>query len=363
VVVWTKKDATGRVIEATTVATDKTVNPALLDVESTAGDAGQPQVAYSAAAGQTLITWRETGFELHGRVLDNTRTLGTAFQLTGAASTNHALAASPIAGWVATWSAFDEGERQYDLFVAPVPDNPTADLLPEDTIQVTDEPEAAFVGGIDLRTDGGVLLLYEDDPPTSPVVTLLVDAGNLSTIPTVEQTYTWHYEYDDLGRLTSACSLWDDVGETCDFTNGGQEWLYSYDGGGNLTMMSTFDMDTGEVTNLQYIYNGANQITCKDGNINGQCGDPEDVAYTYDAYGNLRYDGETLYTYDAANRLAQVCPSTDGSTCSGPTTTYTYNGDGDRIAQEVVDSGVTTTTTYVLDVAVPLTMVLGLVKE
>lgn len=54
VVVWTRLDATsGRVIEATTVEDDVTVtvDSTLLDVESSAGDAGQPQVAYSAAAG------------------------------------------------------------------------------------------------------------------------------------------------------------------------------------------------------------------------------------------------------------------------------------------------------------------------
>jgi len=43
------------------------------------------------------------------------------------------------------------------------------------------------------------------------------------------------------------------------------------------------------------------------------------------------------------------------TTVASVTTTYTYNGDGDRVSQTVGS----TTTTYVLDVATPLTMVLA----
>jgi YD repeat-containing protein len=55
-----------------------------------------------------------------------------------------------------------------------------------------------------------------------------------------------------------------------------------------------------------------------------------------------------LLHIDAANRLTSV---NEG----GITTTYTYSGDGDRVSQTV--DGVTTT--YVIDVAAPLTMVLA----
>jgi YD repeat-containing protein len=47
-------------------------------------------------------------------------------------------------------------------------------------------------------------------------------------------------------------------------------------------------------------------------------------------------------TYDAANRVETI-------TAGGITTTYTYNGDGDRISQTVG----TVETTYVLDTATP----------
>ncbi len=68
----------------------------------------------------------------------------------------------------------------------------------------------------------------------------------------------------------------------------------------------------------------------------------------YDAYGNLLDDGSSQYTYDAALRLKTV-------TTGGSTTSYTYNGDGDRVSQTVG----TETTTYVIDTATPLTMVLA----
>jgi len=61
------------------------------------------------------------------------------------------------------------------------------------------------------------------------------------------------------------------------------------------------------------------------------------------------------YTYDAANRLISVCPSTNGSTCTGTLTTYVYNGDGDRVSQTVGSVA----TTYVIDPASSLTNVLS----
>ena len=88
------------------------------------------------------------------------------------------------------------------------------------------------------------------------------------------------------------------------------------------------------------------QIQCIDTNASGDC--DIETLYDYDAYGNLVDDGVNTYSYDAAMRLISV---TDGVT----TTSHTYNGDGDRISQ-TVDS---VTTTYVIDTATPLTMVLS----
>lgn len=53
--------------------------------------------------------------------------------------------------------------------------------------------------------------------------------------------------------------------------------------------------------------------------------------FTYDASGNLHYDGSTTYNYDGENRLSSV----NGAS-------YTYDGDGNR----VMKSNGTTGTLY-----------------
>jgi RHS repeat-associated protein len=60
------------------------------------------------------------------------------------------------------------------------------------------------------------------------------------------------------------------------------------------------------------------------------------VSYTWDYNGNLLDDGVRTYEYDYGNRLVQVVSGT-------LTTTFTYNGDGHRVAK--VENGQTTTYT------------------
>lgn len=51
---------------------------------------------------------------------------------------------------------------------------------------------------------------------------------------------------------------------------------------------------------------------------------------SYDLAGNIgdvTYDGSNYYTYDAEGRLYSV-----GAQQGNPTTCYTYDGDGDRVA-------------------------------
>jgi RHS repeat-associated protein len=160
--------------------------------------------------------------------------------------------------------------------------------------------------------------------------------------PTPSPNYNWHYEYDGLSRLVSACSDWEAGTSACL----GDSFAYSYDGAGNLLSFSRWS-GTG-VESVNFVYNGANQIECLDGNGDGACGDAQDIVYTYDPYGNLISDGSKVYAYDAANRLVSV---SDGVS----TTIYTYNGHGDRMSKTV--EGVTTS--YVIDTAMPLTMVLA----
>ncbi len=107
------------------------------------------------------------------------------------------------------------------------------------------------------------------------------------------------------------------------------------------------DLFCGAVNQTRFLHNGANRIQCVDSDASGLC-DGTEFVWVYDAYGNLLDDGSSQYTYDAALRLKTV-------TTGGSTTSYTYNGDGDRVAQTV--NGVQTA--YVIDMATPLTMVLA----
>ena len=86
-----------------------------------------------------------------------------------------------------------------------------------------------------------------------------------------------------------------------------------------------------------YAYDAANRLT----SVNG-------VAYTWDNNGNLLNDGTNTYTYDAANRLTSVVGG-------GNTSSYTYNGLGDRLSQTVNAA----TTNYTLDLNAGLTQVLA----
>jgi hypothetical protein len=55
------------------------------------------------------------------------------------------------------------------------------------------------------------------------------------------------------------------------------------------------------------VVNGANQVECiDDASGDGKCDDSE-LKWEYDPYGNLRNDGVTRYTYDAAGRLDAFC--------------------------------------------------------
>ncbi|MCC6192206.1 MAG: hypothetical protein IT318_24510 [Anaerolineales bacterium] len=133
------------------------------------------------------------------------------------------------------------------------------------------------------------------------------------------------YTYDALYRLTRA-----------DYTNG-QYFAYTYDEVGNRTSEVACAGTPCAPITTTYSYDDANRLIAVDGQ-----------PYTWDANGNLRFDGVLTYTYDAANRLIGT---TDGLT----TTTYNYNGLGDRVNQVV--HGVVTT--YTLDLAAGLTQVLA----
>ncbi|MBI1877523.1 MAG: hypothetical protein HYR94_04710 [Chloroflexi bacterium] len=135
--------------------------------------------------------------------------------------------------------------------------------------------------------------------------TRLVNQTTLST--TITRTIV--YTYDDLYRLTNA-----------NYSTG-ELFAYTYDPAGNRKSQTTL-----AGTNV-YTYDNTNRLTRVDGQT-----------YTWDNNGNLLNDGQRTFTYDSADRLTSVI---SGSV----TSQFTYNGDGDRMAQIV--AGVTTS--YALD--------------
>ena len=142
-------------------------------------------------------------------------------------------------------------------------------------------------------------------PPFAPVAQTVV-------------THTIDYAYDSLYRLSAA-----------DYSNG-DYFHYTYDAADNRLTETT----RSSVTSYQYDL--ANRLASVDS-----------VPYSYDNNGNLLSDGVNSYVYDSAreasrrgNRLISV----------NGTTTYSYNGLGDRLTQNG--------TQYTLDLNAGLTQVL-----
>ncbi len=135
------------------------------------------------------------------------------------------------------------------------------------------------------------------------------------------------YDYDPLYRLTDA-----------DY-NDGAYFDYTYDAVGNRL---TLDSDQSSV--ISYQYDAANRLTSVGG-----------AAYTWDANGNLLYDGANDYIYDHANRLVHTNPHSGIYTYDE----YAYNGLGDRLSHTHSEPSGDVTTHYTLDLAAGLTQVLA----
>ena len=127
---------------------------------------------------------------------------------------------------------------------------------------------------------------------------------------------TWTYSYDDFNRLvSSACSA------NCPDGQNTQGFGYVYDRYANRWQQN---VTAGSGPQPQATFNGNNN------RIDGD---------SYDADGNLLYDGVHSYTYDAESRIVAV----DG----GGTATYVYDAEGRRV-QKTTAGG---TVSYVYDIA------------
>jgi RHS repeat-associated protein len=122
---------------------------------------------------------------------------------------------------------------------------------------------------------------------------------------------TWNVSYDAVGRITG-------------FNATGSQTSFGYDANGNRTA-STKTLN-GQTTSRNYtVGNNSNRIQ---GFSQTAGGTTTNVAYTYNANGDLTSDGLRTYSYNAEGRLSAV---TTGATDASPTTRYAHNALGQRV--------------------------------
>jgi RHS repeat-associated protein len=165
---------------------------------------------------------------------------------------------------------------------------------------------------INVNSSGTVLGTCAASTPTGNLLDLnagfstgTANNGNVTSWSAVgQQSFNRTYAYDSLNRLYT---MSDSIStQPCR----GLSW--NYDAWGNLTNQN---VTAGSCASFQVL-----------AGTNNQLGSP----FTYDAAGNMTYDGSHHYLYDAENRLIQV----DGTlgTCSSPTTMcYVYDANGRRV--------------------------------
>jgi len=195
----------------------------------------------------------------------------------------------------------------------PTPD-PTTTPTPDPT--VTPDPACECTGGQncpDLNCD-----------PES-IQALKAPLSRFVRTAATSATKTNGYTYDDNGRLTYASY------------GAGYTYDYDYDAVGNRTSMMV------NASNLYtYTYDVADRLIA-------------DSTHTeqnrYDNRGTLTYDGDWVYEYDGANRLARATLAN----VFGVEINYTYNGDGLMVAEDVNGS----VTRYTWDQALELPQMLA----
>jgi len=139
-------------------------------------------------------------------------------------------------------------------------------------------------------------------------------------------TNTREYAYDDLLRLTHSYDS---------SLNRFEE--YTYDANGNR-LSKTVDIGGTVVEQIDYIYNGLNQLLAANDHI-----------YFYDPKGNVRRwqwaDSYIDYIWDHQNRLIRVEKNLKDQTPQ--TIEYRYNGLGERVMRILTEQSVSTTNHFV----------------
>lgn len=155
----------------------------------------------------------------------------------------------------------------------------------------------------------------------------LDDAGNPATIQDPYGTTT--LDYDTRNRLTGVCYQ-----ASC--PNTADPYIrYVYDGVGNRLRE---ERPTGNTT---YTYDD-------DDRLQTRTSAGATTAYVWDANGNLKNDGQRSYSYDLADR------TTTDDDASGLVAGYSYDGDGNRLAQTSSLTGQTTRWRWDINNPLPL---------
>ena len=143
---------------------------------------------------------------------------------------------------------------------------------------------------------------------------------------------TYRYGYDGLGRLTASSRY---VGTTSSATNSWCERGIDYDLNGNIVTLQRFGSSASTVEDdLSYSYNGNRLV----GLAGSSQGTEFSTAYSYDAGGNMVYDGRRGLgiSYNMLNLPAKVVEKTGATAADGAVKAeYLYSADG--IKQRVVD--------------------------
>lgn len=180
------------------------------------------------------------------------------------------------------------------------------------------------------------------------------DAGQLTGITRGTNTFT--YGYDNDGRLTSRglpdgrtiTQAWDDDSRPTSVSSAQGSASYGYDPAGDLTsttfgntVVETRGYDhTGWLTNVTA--KRVNTVIAGHVIVRDNVGNPTDVTHTY----NSSTTSRELFSYDAADRVTQVCFATSCGAVSK--IAYTYDPVGNRkteVRNNMANQG-TITSTY-----------------
>jgi YD repeat-containing protein len=242
------------------------------------------------------------GYQLRVQVRDNASTWQSSAWVT-ISDDKHAVELS--------WTAGSAGKVEWWIDGGAQPATATVN----NSTRRIDLVRLGAVAAVDATTTGTLYLDAFESRRTTPIGVL---GATLTT--------TTNFGYDPLYRLTTT------------LYSTGPAFTYTYDAVGNMLTRNACLTAGCTPTTTNYVYDAANRLSSVDS-----------VAYTWDANGNLLSDGARTYTYDAVNRLTALVTG-------GITTTYTYNGQNDRVAQQI---GAGALTRYTLDLAALHTQVLA----